>query len=115
MCDTVERSLEGSSVRESTNPAATAADVMKALGDPVRWDIVRQMAEVDELPCAVLETTLPISKPTISYHIKMLANAGLVHVRKTGRSYYYSLRREGIRGVREELWTLAPRHRPAHE
>ena len=53
----------------------TAAEVMKALSDPTRWEIVRQIAETDELPCATLESTLPLSKPTISYHTNILLKA----------------------------------------
>jgi DNA-binding transcriptional ArsR family regulator len=70
------------------------ADVFKALSDPTRWTIVEQMAAVPELACTALESMLPVSKPTISYHIKVLYYAGLVEVRKEGRYYFYRLRRE---------------------
>lgn len=89
-----------------------AAEVFKALGDPVRWSIVAQIAAVDELPCADLEQTLPVSKSTISYHTKILQQAGLLSVRKEGRNYYYTLRREVLRVVQDELWRLAPGPRP---
>ena len=88
------------------------AEVFKALGDPVRWSIVAQIAAVDELPCADLEQTLPVSKSTISYHTKILQQAGLLAVRKEGRNYYYTLRREVLRVVQDELWRLAPGPRP---
>ncbi len=91
---------------------STAAEVFKALGDPVRWSIVAQVAAVDELPCADLERTLPVSKPTISYHTKILQQAGLLAVRKEGRSYFYTLRRDVLREVQDELWRLAPMPRP---
>src|ERR1700693_1904274 len=69
-------------------------EVFRALSDPVRWSIIVQMAQVDELACITLEDTLPVSKPTISYHTKILQNAGLISTRKAGRNYYYSLRRD---------------------
>jgi hypothetical protein len=70
------------------------------------------MAQVDELACITLEDTLPVSKPTISYHTKILQNAGLISTRKAGRNYYYSLRRDVLKDVLEGLWELAPTPRP---
>jgi DNA-binding transcriptional ArsR family regulator len=85
-----------------------AAEVFKALGDPVRWSIITQIGAVDELPCAELEQTLPVSKPTISYHTKILQQAGLLTVRKQGRNYFYALRRDVLVAVQEALGRLAP-------
>jgi DNA-binding transcriptional ArsR family regulator len=87
-------------------------EIFKALSDPVRWDIIVQMAAVDELACVTLEATLPVSKPTISYHTKILYHAGLIDVRKSGRNYYYSLRRDVLHKLLDDLWELAPTPRP---
>ena len=87
-------------------------EIFKALSDPIRWDIVLQMASVDELACVALEDTLPVSKPTISYHIKTLYQAGLINVRKSGRNYFYSLRREVLRELLDNLRELAPAQQP---
>jgi DNA-binding transcriptional ArsR family regulator len=87
-------------------------EVFRALSDPIRWSIIVQMAQVDELACITLESTLPVSKPTISYHTKILQNAGLISTRKAGRNYYYSLRRDVIRDLLDGLWELAPTPRP---
>jgi len=83
-------------------------EVFRAIGDPVRWSILAQLAAVDELPCADLEKTLPVSKPTISYHAKILQQAGLLAVRKDGRNYFYALRRDVLREALGELGRLAP-------
>ena len=91
-----------------TREPVAATEVFKALGDPIRWNIVQQMAQQEELACSVLEDTLPVSKPTISYHTKILTQAGLIEVRKRGRNYFYSLRREVLRALMDEMWTLAP-------
>src|SRR6202044_1058751 len=98
-----------------TSQENLAAEVFKALGDPVRWSIIAQIAAVDELPCADLEQTLPVSKPTISYHTKILQQAGLLTVRKEGRNYFYALRRDVLREIQDELWRLAPAPRPVGE
>jgi DNA-binding transcriptional ArsR family regulator len=91
-----------------TREPVAATEVFKALGDPIRWSIVQQMAQQEELACSVLEDTLPVSKPTISYHTKILTQAGLIEVRKRGRNYFYSLRREVLRSLMDEMWSLAP-------
>ena len=98
-----------------TSQESAATEVFKALGDPVRWSIVAQIAAVDELPCAALEQTLSVSKPTISYHTKILQQAGLLSVRKEGRNYFYALRRDALREIQDELWRLAPAPRPVGE
>ena len=86
----------------------TAAEVFKALGDPIRWSIIQQVAQADELACSLLEDTLPVSKPTISYHTKILTQAGLLETRKRGRNYFYCLRRDVIGELLDELFALAP-------
>jgi len=98
-----------------TSQDGVATEVFKALGDPVRWSILTQIAAVDELPCATLEQTLPVSKPTISYHTKILQQAGLLSVRKEGRNYFYALRRDVLQTVLDDLWHLAPAPRPVIE
>jgi DNA-binding transcriptional ArsR family regulator len=92
-------------------------EVLKALSDEMRWSIVAQMSEVEELACTTLERTLPVSKPTISYHVKVLYHAGLIEIRKEGRHYFYRLRRDVLDSVLGEvavqLGIAAPGTRPA--
>lgn len=66
--------------------------VFAAMSEPARMDILLRIAETPELACTVLDETLPISKSTISYHIKILYQAGLIEIRKEGRYYFYRLR-----------------------
>lgn len=102
-------------MRQLPNPNTTVPDVLKALSDPIRWDIIRQLAAVEELPCAVLESTLPVSKPTISYHTKILAQAGLISVRKEGRNFFYALNGDLVHELLDELSALAPQARPVRK
>jgi len=79
----------------STAPARASLpleDVLKALADPIRLEIIRRMALSDEVACTLLEQVLDVAKSTISYHIKVLYHADLVVIRKEGRYYFYSLR-----------------------
>ncbi|MBH0779773.1 ArsR/SmtB family transcription factor [Nocardia bovistercoris] len=88
--------------------AIVIADAFKALGDPIRWDIVRQMVGGVEVAAAVLEDRLPVAKPTISYHLKILAQAGLIEVRKRGRHHSYALRPDTLADLLEDLAALLP-------
>lgn len=87
-------------------------EAFKALGDPVRWTIVRRMAEEPELAGSVLDEALSISRPTISYHIRILTQAGLVDVSKRGRNHYYTLRHDVLQTLLDELDALVPGLRP---
>lgn len=70
-------------------------EVFRALSEPLRVRILSMIASAgdDEYPCTALEEKLPISKSTISYHIKILSKAGLISVRKEGRNFRYRLKR----------------------
>ena len=69
------------------------AGVLYALGDPVRLEIVKRLAE-EELPCAAL--CIPIAKSTLSHHFKILRDAGVLHCRKEGTQHINSLRRQEL-------------------
>jgi DNA-binding transcriptional ArsR family regulator len=71
--------------------------VLQALADPVRLDIVRQLAVCPgpgELSCGKFE--LPVTKSTASHHLKVLAHAGITSEREAGTSKFISLRREEL-------------------
>jgi DNA-binding transcriptional ArsR family regulator len=73
----------------------TLAGILYALGDPVRLTIVRNLAAAGELTCGVAYPD-PIPKSTLSHHLKILREAGVIHVRQQGREYHNSLRREDL-------------------
>lgn len=71
--------------------------VLHALSDPVRLEIVRQLAGCSgssELKCGQIE--VPVTKSTASHHFKMLYAAGIVSEREQGTSKYMRLRREEL-------------------
>lgn len=81
--------------------------VFTALGDPTRLEMLRLIDKAGELPCTVLVTTLGVAKSTVSYHVKVLAYAKLITVRKEGRNYFYTPKRdildEAVPGFRKRL------------
>jgi DNA-binding transcriptional ArsR family regulator len=70
------------------------ANVLHALSDPVRLDIVRVLAETREIPCSSLNGT--VSKSTMSHHFKVLREAGVTHTRADGTKRMISLRRDEL-------------------
>ncbi len=66
--------------------------VAKALGDPTRLELLRRIAAAGEMCCKDLVTLFPVSQATVSHHLKILADAGLVAVRREGQFGWYSLR-----------------------
>jgi DNA-binding transcriptional ArsR family regulator len=69
--------------------------VLQALADPVRADIVRQLAACDdEMACGELD--VPVAKSTASHHIRTLTMAGVIGERVEGRHKYLWLRRDEL-------------------
>jgi ArsR family transcriptional regulator len=74
----------------SPSVAEGLAARFKALSDPARVAIVNQLAGADEL--CVCKLRLGLSQPTVSHHLRVLREAGLVEVaRKRGTWVYYRL------------------------
>jgi ArsR family transcriptional regulator len=66
--------------------------VAKALGDPTRLELLRRIAAAGEICCKDLVTQFPVAQATVSHHLKILTDAGLVAARREGQFGYYSLR-----------------------
>jgi len=81
---------------------AYRAEAWDALGDPSRRAIVECLAE---RPRAVgeLAETLPISRPAVSQHLKVLKDAGLVAERVAGSRRIYRLNPAGVAAMRDQL------------
>jgi len=67
------------------------ARLFHALSDPVRLEIVRRLATVDEATCGDLDGGRP--KSSVSHHFRILREAGLVRTRVAGTVHQNSLRR----------------------
>jgi DNA-binding transcriptional ArsR family regulator len=82
---------------------------IQALGDPTRRAIFERLAAG---PRAVgeLALRLPVSRPAVSQHLRVLKDAGLVLDRKVGNRRLYRLNAAGIEGLRDyfdRFWTQA--------
>jgi DNA-binding transcriptional ArsR family regulator len=80
-------------------------DALGALGDPTRRAIIACLAE---RPRAVgeLADELPVSRPAVSQHLKVLKAAGLVTERAAGTRRIYRLNPAGVAALRDQLETF---------
>ena len=78
-----------------------------ALGDPTRRLIFETLAS-GPLSVGELADRLPVSRPAVSQHLRVLTDAGLVDVRPDGNRRLYRWRREGLRDAAafvDEMWS----------
>jgi DNA-binding transcriptional ArsR family regulator len=82
--------------------AETAGDPFEALGDPNRREILRLLGTGDR-PVGELADAMPISRPAVSRHLRLLKHAGLVSERAEGTRRIYHLQDDGLRAVQDYL------------
>lgn len=70
---------------------AVCAPIFQALGDPHRQAIVLLLAQHDRLAVNVIAESMPLSRPAVSHHLKVLKAAGLVRLTRESRENFYSL------------------------
>lgn len=85
--------------------AVDLATTLSALADPVRLRIVSMLAAApDGMACGCdLEEPLGLSQPTVSHHLKVLRESGIITGRKEGRWVHYSLVPDRLEDVRSAL------------
>lgn len=76
--------------------------VFKAFCDENRLSILRLLRTGEKCACDLLED-LRITQPTLSHHMKILCDAGIVQGRKDGKWVYYSIDQEGSENVKRLL------------
>lgn len=94
------------STRTVTTPALTAKQfelVAKALADPRRMALLEAIGSEREYACSKLCRVFPLSKGTVSHHMKELLNAGLIQARKEGQFMHFEIRREVLAAYSAEL------------
>jgi len=78
-----------------------ARALLKALADPIRLQVVEALAAGERCVCE-LTADLALAQPRLSFHLRVLKEAGLLEARQQGRWTYYRLRTEAISALR--LW-----------
>lgn len=82
--------------------AATTSDAFNAIAEPRRRDILEYLAS-REHAVGDIAVELGLAQPSVSKHLRVLYDVGLVEVRRAGRQMFYRTNPEAIRSVHE--WT----------
>lgn len=69
---------------------SVVANICKALGDTNRLNIIKTLTKTQMCGCELLEI-FEITQPTLSHHMKILCECGLVNAKKDGKWSYYSI------------------------
>ncbi|MGK5640301.1 ArsR/SmtB family transcription factor [Streptomyces sp. URMC 126] len=89
---------------------SSAADVtmFRALGHPVRLGIMKALAERPETCACDFTDLFRVTQPTISQHLRVLREAGLVVTRRQGVQICYSVRPDALHRLHEVLAVIQP-------
>ncbi len=82
--------------------AATTSDAFNAVAEPCRREILNYLA-LQERPVGDIVAITGLEQPSVSKHLRVLRDVGLVHVRREGRQKYYRTNADAIRPLHE--WT----------
>jgi len=83
------------------DPKKTAT-IFKAFCDENRIKILQLLLDGEKCACKLLEA-LAITQPTLSHHMKILLDSGIVNGRKEGKWMHYSISKEGLEKAQEYL------------
>ncbi len=89
-------------------PADPDVRLLQALGDPTRLSIVRQLASEREVCQCDLTACIELAQPTVSHHLRVLREAGLVAAERRGTWVYYSLEPAGLARLERLAGSLLP-------
>ena len=76
--------------------------ICKALSDSNRLEIVQMLSKGEKCGCRLLER-FEITQPTLSHHMKILVESGMVNDRKEGKWHYYSLNAETFNAFKDYI------------
>jgi|SRR6266540_828534 len=82
--------------------ASTTSDAFNAVAEPRRRDILGYLS-ARERPVGDIVEALGLAQPSVSKHLRVLLDVGLVNVRRDGRQMFYRTNAEGLRPLHE--WT----------
>lgn len=84
--------------------AKTLSDDLNILGHPVRLQILDMLAQREGEVCVCdLEAALPVKQPTVSHHLRLLREAGLIDFERRGLWAYYFIKSEALAAARGRI------------
>ena len=102
--DSVESGL--GHVMQRTLSREKSSQLLKALSDPIRLDVITALADGERCVCD-LTRDLKLTQSRLSFHLKVLRNAELVNDRKSGRWIFYRLNANTIGELQSWIGSLA--------
>ncbi|ABM14018.1 MULTISPECIES: ArsR/SmtB family transcription factor [Mycolicibacterium] len=92
----------------ATVPAERLAATFKALADPARVKLLSLIAAARDGEACICDLTAPLglSQPTVSHHMKLLVDAGLVSRQQRGKWAYYRIQRDALDRVAQDVAAL---------
>ena len=88
--------------RGAADAAAPSIALLQAVADPIRWMVLKTLAEEARCVCR-LQEHVPIAANLLSYHLKVLREAGLVTSSRRGRWIDYALAPDAMERMRAAL------------
>lgn len=76
------------------NTLSELAELFNALSNEFRLEIVRRLVTEEEVACERLAEELPLSRPALSHHVRILKQSRIIKVTKRGQFLFYRLNRE---------------------
>ena len=87
--------------------ATAAAEDLEHLAHPVRLQLLDVLARNEGRVCVCdLEAAVPVKQPTVSHHLRLLREAGLIESEKVGQWVYYRIKRDSARALRDRVQQL---------
>ncbi len=78
-------------------------DPLEAISEPRRREILSLLTELGEVSVNDLADRLPVSRPAVSQHLRVLLDTGLVDERRSGRRRYYRVNAQGVARARAAI------------
>ncbi|HNT55026.1 MAG TPA: metalloregulator ArsR/SmtB family transcription factor [Anaerolineaceae bacterium] len=91
-----------------TSDKIRLAGMLKALGNPIRFQIVEYLAAQQVCITNDIVRTLPLAQSTVSQHLKVLREAGLIRGEIDGPATCYCLDPEGIQWLKDQIGNWLP-------
>jgi ArsR family transcriptional regulator len=88
----------------SMEEAQSVSDAMQLLGHPIRLQIIDMLARNEGQVCVCdIESEVPVKQPTVSHHLRLLREAGLIDCERHGLWAYYFVKRDALRELRARI------------
>ena len=100
--------MAGNLAFEMTSEKQRLVKMLKALGNPIRFQIVETLAERQMCITAEIVETTPLAQSTVSQHLKVLRDAGLIRGEIEGPATCYCLDVKNLRWLKDQIESWLP-------